>query len=715
MSVGLADIFASVRLNLETGKFETDALKSATLVSGKMGGILKKAVGGALGAGAGLAFASMTRGALELDTAMSKLTADTGMTAEEAKAASKAMAALFRDNLQSFDEIGAAMAAVRNDLGLVGDAANEATAKFLKYATATGQVASDAVVAFDDVLDAWNLTADNAAGLMDKLIVSHQKYGGSITDSQAALADMAPAMQAMNMTVDDGIALLNLFALSGIDSAKATTMLRSAVKKLKPGQDINDLIAQVGAIEDPVLRGQKAMELFGSKTGIAMAQAIRPGMKSLADLTASLGDTAGATEDAAATIEDTFDNRVTLALKQLNGVLADVGTGMGDLLMVAALLGPGLTRSLAAAIGGIAGLLAPQLAAQWTALGASGAVKAAASAAGLTSGMAYVQGFLKVLPMIGIALAGKDTLGRDSPQAQEMWRKLAFKHGVAYGDGLAEGVVQADMNEIGEKAGRDVGQGWTTAIKGQFAVGIPAAFGLVTDAAKGAAEKFGFSVRRVSDAARSTGRIIRTSFATTAAYLLGEFDKDYSRAMGIVEARSRLHNAKTKQDKAEAYRDLAELGVLSKKDYGRWIATMEDLAKGLHGKAKTAAEEAIAHIKALRAEANKPIKVTVTTTYKGEGGLKDDNHAAGGPIYRPSWVGERGPEIYVPPAAGRILSHADSMAAVSGRSAAGDSTTTINNNVAITGLVRARDPLEIATQLRRFASLGVLTPQRVPG
>ena len=41
--------------------------------------------------------------------------------------------------------------------------------------------------------------------------------------------------------------------------------------------------------------------------------------------------------------------------------------------------------------------------------------------------------------------------------------------------------------------------------------------------------------------------------------------------------------------------------------------------------------------------------------------------AAGGPIAGPSWVGERGPEIYVPPAGGRILSHEDSMAAVAGK------------------------------------------------
>lgn len=90
-------------------------------------------------------------------------------------------------------------------------------------------------------------------------------------------------------------------------------------------------------------------------------------------------------------------------------------------------------------------------------------------------------------------------------------------------------------------------------------------------------------------------------------------------------------------------------------------------------------------------------------------GLSGGSHAAGGiaPAYLPSLVGEKGPEIFVPEVAGRVLTTEQSMAALRGGGA--------NVTIQVTGLVRARDPMEIATQARRFARLGLFTPSPVLG
>ena len=363
----MGDVFFILRG--DGGPLQVDAQKAAeaaAVAGGKtfsqtFGATLKKAAGGLAGAGIGAAFGVMLTGANQLDAATRQLQADTGMTADEAKRAQGALASMYRDNLQGFDAIGAAMAKVHNDLGLTGDAADAATEKFLRFSTATGQDASAAVASFDDILDAWNLTAADAGPLMDKLIVSHQKYGGVIGESQAALSAMAPAMQAANMTIDDGIALLNLFNVAGVDASKAPAALAKAVRALKPGQGLNDLIAQIGAIEDPTLRGQKAMEIFGAKSGIGMAQAIKPGMTSLADLTASLGDTTDATTKAADAIESGFGAQFKLLMKNAGGALAEFGQNFGGLLMVASAFGPAFVTKLSTGLGAIAGLFGPKL------------------------------------------------------------------------------------------------------------------------------------------------------------------------------------------------------------------------------------------------------------------------------------------------------------------------------------------------------------------
>jgi hypothetical protein len=371
----IADIFAAVHLNLETGTFEVDAAKLAdsagATMSSKLSSKLKSAISAGIGALAGAGLSMALTGANQLDDATKQLQADTGMTAAAAKLAEHSIAGMYQNNLQGFDEIGAAMAAVHNDLGLVGAAADAATQQFLTFATASGQNAADAVAAVRGDLDAWNLTAADAGPLMDKLIASHEKFGIVVTADQAALQTLAPAMQAANMSVDDGIALLNLFQTAGISMSRVSLALATAIKQLKPGESLNDLIATLSAIDDPTLRAQAAIKDFGAISGVKLAQAIKPGMTSLADMTASLGDTAGASQKADDAIRSAFGNQAVLLLHDFQGALADMATSLGTssdaILMAAALLGPKLATGILSGFGAAAGLLVPRLAAMVTA------------------------------------------------------------------------------------------------------------------------------------------------------------------------------------------------------------------------------------------------------------------------------------------------------------------------------------------------------------
>ncbi len=374
--MNIADILATVHLNLETGEFEASAAKSADQAGATFGAKLKASAGKAIGAEIGMAAGAMASlaltGGAALDSATKRYVADAGLVGKAAEDAGHSLASMYSNNLQGFDAIGAAMAKVHNDLGLTGAAADAAGAKFLKYQTATGQ-ASDSVAAYDDILDAWNLTAADAGSIMDKLVVSHQKFGGVIAESESALAKMAPAMQAGNMSIDDGIGLLNLFNAAGIEASKAPTMLARAVKLLKPGQDINDLIAQISAIEDPTLRGQKAMEIFGVRGGVGMATALRPGMGSLSDYAISVDQAAGAS-DRAAEASLSWGDKATLAMHKVGGALAEFGSNFGPLLMVASVFGPKMLAGIGAGLGGLAGLLIPKVTAAVAATGIPAAI-----------------------------------------------------------------------------------------------------------------------------------------------------------------------------------------------------------------------------------------------------------------------------------------------------------------------------------------------------
>lgn len=334
-----------------TPSVEKEAAKAgdagAKTLSQRMSAGLKtngiKALGGAFASAAG----AVTVGALQMEDAVARIRSETGATADEAERIAKTSNRIAGDQQQSLQSVTDVAIAVRKDMGLVGDELDKVTEQTVKYARVTKQDGVGAVKAMDDIGDAWNLTADQMLQVQGELLVSNQKWGGSITDNQDALAKMAPQLRALGASVNDGISLLNLFSASGLDSSKALAALNTAVSKLKPGQTLNDLIKQVSAIEDPTLRAKKAIELFGAKGGVALANVLKPGVNSLDQFAVSAQDSATAVDDSVDALDSSLGAKLRKAVSQaqatLRGFGADFGpavTGLASLASLATTLLP---------------------------------------------------------------------------------------------------------------------------------------------------------------------------------------------------------------------------------------------------------------------------------------------------------------------------------------------------------------------------------------
>ena len=142
-----------------------------------MGTALRAGIGGAVGGALCAGLAMAVKGGAELNAAVTQFAADTGATTEEAAKAQSTIGELFRTNLQSFGEIGGTLAVLRTDLGLTQDAADQAAQSYLDFAQVAGGTGAEAAGRFDDLLDALNLDAAKAPGIMDQLVASHQRYG----------------------------------------------------------------------------------------------------------------------------------------------------------------------------------------------------------------------------------------------------------------------------------------------------------------------------------------------------------------------------------------------------------------------------------------------------------------------------------------------------------------------------------------------------------
>lgn len=365
----IADVYARLLLDDKEAKktltqdlpaeAEKGGQKAGRSFGGAMGTAVRATVGGIAGGLFGGIMGMAGKATTELNTAMANFAADTNATQEEMASAQKTIANLYRQNLQGFGEIGDALGKMRTDLGMTQEEADAAAQSFLSFATATRQNAGDAVMAFDDILDNWGLTAKDSQRIMDSLIVSHQKFGGSIADNQRTLAQLAPAMRAANFSIDDGISLLGLFGAKGLDAQMASAAFAKALTKVKSPQELQVLIQQIQNTEDPFRRASLAADLFGARAGAKLANAL--GGANLDDYIISVEESAGASQRAADAINGSFGNQFQLMLKNAGGALADFGSQFGPLLMVAGQFGPSLMAKIGGGLGALTGALSTRL------------------------------------------------------------------------------------------------------------------------------------------------------------------------------------------------------------------------------------------------------------------------------------------------------------------------------------------------------------------
>jgi hypothetical protein len=257
--------------------------------------------------------------------------AETGASAEEARHFSDAVNAAAGGSLLSMDDIATSATRIRTDLGLTEAAADTALGSFLRYERATEQGA-DAVLAFDDILDAWNLTAADTGAIMDTLVAGHQVYGGSIAESQDLLAKLAPVLQGANMGWQEGAELINVFNAAGVDTGAGITGLTTVLGEVESPAELQALLADIASTADPFERAQKAIDTFGARAGPKLAQALQASGGDLSRFGFELGEIAGKTEEAAAALDDTFTSRLRLAANQGLALLRGFGMSVGPVL-----------------------------------------------------------------------------------------------------------------------------------------------------------------------------------------------------------------------------------------------------------------------------------------------------------------------------------------------------------------------------------------------
>jgi hypothetical protein len=213
------------------------------------------------------------------------------------------------------------------------------TKSFTEFAEITGTSVKDSVSSVTDVLNKWNIPAEQAPELLDQLTKASQLSGVSVTELAGNLKSGGAQFQELGLSLTDATALMAAFGKDGVNTQVVLTGLRTAVRDYaKEGVDattaLQETFDQIKNAKDPTDALTIAISTFGSKAGPEMANAIRTGKASIDDFKTAIGE-AGGTVEKTAGASETLGEKWSATMNQLKSAFAPLGDLLVELAKVA--------------------------------------------------------------------------------------------------------------------------------------------------------------------------------------------------------------------------------------------------------------------------------------------------------------------------------------------------------------------------------------------
>ncbi|WP_105303102.1 phage tail tape measure protein [Anaerolactibacter massiliensis] len=229
-----------------------------------------------------------------------------------------------------FETAGSAIGEVNTRFGLTGDALEELSGQFIKFAQINGTDVSSSIDSVQKAMDAFGLQASDASGFLDTLNVVGQNTGISMDTLTSLMTTNATAFQELGLGASDAANLLGTLEKSGIDTSTVMTGLKKAqAEAAKEGTDMSTVLQQAFSSSGD------AVDIFGSKAGPQLYAAMQSGVLSLDNFTAS----SDGLNSSMGSVSDTFTNTLDpidqwqLTLNQLQITGAELGNSIATVAM----------------------------------------------------------------------------------------------------------------------------------------------------------------------------------------------------------------------------------------------------------------------------------------------------------------------------------------------------------------------------------------------
>ncbi|WP_225666910.1 phage tail tape measure protein [Lactococcus garvieae] len=242
----------------------------------------------------------------EVDEALDTIITKTGATGEKADQLSESFENVGSNTHLPLQTVGEAIGEVNTQFGFMGKQLEDSTNYLLQYAEINETDVSQSAISARQAIEAYGLEYSDLNSVLDVTTKTAQDTGQSVDDLMKKAIDGAPQIKQLGLSFGEGITLMGKFEQSGVDSGAALSSLSKAT--VAYSKDGKTLSQGLGELQNKIKNASSeteainaAAEIFGTKGGPRMADAIRRGALDLGELAKSAessGGTVGTTFDA---------------------------------------------------------------------------------------------------------------------------------------------------------------------------------------------------------------------------------------------------------------------------------------------------------------------------------------------------------------------------------------------------------------------------------
>lgn len=237
----------------------------------------------------------------EIDGAYDNIATGTGALGDNLAKLNESFDTVYGRFPADAEEVSSAIADVNTRFGFTGEALEDCSEKFLKFSKINNMDVSTAVQDVSRYMGDASIDASEYGNVMDRLTAASQASGIAMDRLTENLAKYGAPMRALGFTTQESIAIFSQWEKAGVNTETAFSGMKKSISNWAAagkdaGEEFKKTLDEIAACPDIASATTKAIEVFGTKAGPDLADAIQGGRFSIEEFMQVIDNSGGQLE-----------------------------------------------------------------------------------------------------------------------------------------------------------------------------------------------------------------------------------------------------------------------------------------------------------------------------------------------------------------------------------------------------------------------------------